>query len=216
MRRGVKKQEGENLTDANIKKVIQFLSAETPISKKEACSILNISYNTTRLSKIIEQYEENIQYRKTRMSQKRGRPASQEEIAQIAEEYLGGESFSDIGKRVYRSVAFVKNIIERVGVPARAQGEEKTEIEYLPEECVSEDFILGEVAWSAKYHTSCEIRAKLEDRYIDQYNTTCYRVWIREPTETSEDFGGFNAYVPSYDLGKLEHLKEYGLNTGRI
>ena len=75
---------------------------------------------------------------------------------------------------------------------------------------------MGEVAWSAKYHTSCEIRAKLDDKYIDQYNTACYRVWIREPTETSEDFGGFNAYVPSYDLGKLEHLKEYGLNTGRI
>jgi hypothetical protein len=216
MRRGVKKREGENLTDANIKKVIQLLSEETPISKKEACNILNISYNTARLNKVIEEYEESVQYRKTRMAQKRGRPATKDEIAEIAEEYLAGESFSDIGKRIFRSVNFVKSIIERVGVPERAQGDEKAQIEYLPEECVSEDFTIGEIAWSAKYHTSCEIRAKLEDRYMDEYNTPCYRVYIREPTDSIQEFGGFNAYVPAYDLGKLEHLKQYGLNTGRI
>ena len=62
MRRGIKKQEGENLTDANIKKVIRLLSAEKPITKKEACSILNISYNTTRLSKVIEDYESDQEY----------------------------------------------------------------------------------------------------------------------------------------------------------
>jgi ATP-dependent Lon protease len=199
MRRGVKKREGENLTDANIKKVIQLLSAETPISKKEACNILNISYNTTRLNKVIEEYEENVQYRKTRMAQKRGRPATKDEIAQIAEEYLGGESFSDIGKRIFRSVK-----------------DEKAHIEYLPEECVAEEFEVGEIAWSAKYHTSCEVMAKLEDTYNDKYNTSCYRIWVREPTDSMQEFGGFNAYVPAYDLGKLEHLKEYGLNTKRL
>jgi hypothetical protein len=216
MRRGVKRKEGENLTSANIKKVIQLLTQENPITKREACDTLNISYNTTRLTRIIEEYQADVEYRKTRMAQKRGRPATKDEIADISESYLGGESLSDIGKRVYRSVAFVKNIIEKVGIPNRAVGEEKAEIEYLPEECVAEEFEIGEIAWSAKYHTSCEVRAKLEDRYIDKYNTPCYRVWIREPTDSMQDFGGFNAYIPAYDLGKLEHLKEYGLNTKLI
>jgi hypothetical protein len=216
MRRGIKKKEGENLTSANIKKVIQLLTQENPITKREACDTLNISYNTTRLTRIIEEYQADVEYRKTRMAQKRGRPATKDEIADISESYLGGESLSDIGKRVYRSVAFVKNIIEKVGIPNRAVGEEKAEIEYLPEECVAEEFEIGEIAWSAKYHTSCEIRAKLEDRYMDKYNTPCYRVWIREPTDSMQDFGGFNAYIPAYDLGKLEHLKEYGLNTKLI
>lgn len=216
MRRGIKKQEGENLTDANIKKVIRLLSAEKPITKKEACSILNISYNTSRLSKVIEDYENDQQYRKTRKAQKRGRPADNAEIAEIVESYLVGESFTDIARRIFRSVAFVKNIVEKLGVPGRVAGDERYEMEYLPDECVSDSFAIGEVAWSAKYHTSCEIRAKLEDRYMDKYNTTCYRVWIREPTDSMQEFGGFNAYVPAYDLGKLEHLSEYGLNTGRI
>ena len=216
MRRGIKKKEGENLTDANIKKVIRLLTQENPITKREACDILNISYNTTRLTRIMEEFQANMEFRKTRMAQKRGRPATKEEVADIAESYLGGESLSDIGKRVYRSVAFVKNVIEKVGVPNRAVGEERFEIEYLPEECVAEEFEVGEVAWSAKYHTSCEVMAKLENKYNDTYGTNCYRIWIREPSEHATTFGGFNAYVPAYDLGKLEHLKDYGLNTRLI
>ena len=112
MRRGIKKQEGENLTDASIKKVIRLLSAEKPITKKEACSILNISYNTTRLNKVIEDYESDQQYRKTRKAQKRGRPADNAEVAEIIESYLVGQSFTDIARRIFRSVSFVKNIVE--------------------------------------------------------------------------------------------------------
>jgi hypothetical protein len=216
MRPGIKKREGENLTDANIKKVIQLLSTKTPISKKEACNILNISYNTTRLNKIIEEYEDNVQYRKTRMAQKRGRAATKDEVATIAEEYLAGETFSDISRRIFRSVAFVKSIIERVGVPERAQGDAKAITEYLPEECVGESFNLGEIAWSAKYHTSCEILSELENKYTQKYQSPCYKVYIREPTQSTQEFGGFIAYVPGYDLGKLEHLKEYGCNTQRL
>ena len=83
MRRGIKKKEGENLTDANIKKVIRLLTQENPITKREACDILNISYNTTRLSRIVEQYQADMEFRKTRMAQKRGRPATKDEIADI-------------------------------------------------------------------------------------------------------------------------------------
>ena len=50
----IKKKEGENLTETNIEKVIGLLEQEKPITKKQACEILNISYNTTRLTKIIE------------------------------------------------------------------------------------------------------------------------------------------------------------------
>ena len=59
MPRGVKKRSHEKLTDTNIRHVMQLLDAESPITKKEACSILNISYNTTRLKTIIEEYKEN-------------------------------------------------------------------------------------------------------------------------------------------------------------
>lgn len=214
--RRTKRKEHENLTGTNIRKVIRLLNSEDPITKKEACDILNITYNTTRLNKIIEEYQEEAAFRKKKVNEKRGTLPSTFEIATIAEAYMEGDSLSDISKRIYRSVNFVKNVINKVGVPRRVTLEEAANIEYLPEECVSEDFVAGEIAWSAKYHTSCEVMAKLEDsKYYDKYNTHCYKIWLREHSEL-RDSGGFFAYVPGYDLGKLSHLEEYGVNVKSI
>ena len=73
--RGVKKRSHEKLTDANIQHVMGLLDAESPITKKEACSILNISYNTTRLKTIIEEFVEQKEYRDKRKAANRGVPA---------------------------------------------------------------------------------------------------------------------------------------------
>ena len=185
MKRGVKRKEGESLTDANIKKVISLLNSSPAITKKEACSILNISYNTSRLNSIIEEFEERQQYIKTRKTQKRGRPADKAELGDMIERYLSGESFSDISKATYRSVAFVKSHLERIGVPERVQGEERIGIEYLPDECVAEEFRDGEIAWSAKYHAPCEIirEESKKEMYLEKYGSIAYTVWIREPSE---------------------------------
>ena len=60
----------ENLSEANISKVISLLEGEKPITKKEACGILNIAYNTTRLNKIITEHKETMDVRARRKSQK--------------------------------------------------------------------------------------------------------------------------------------------------
>lgn len=218
MKRRVKRKEHENLSDSNIRKVIGLLNAEKPITKKEACEILNISYNTTRLNTIIEQYEENVTYRNTRKAQLRGRPATKSELKEMIEMYLAGESFSDISKSTFRSVSFVKSHLERIGVPQRVVGEEKVEIEYLPEECVAENFSSGEIAWSAKYHSPCEVvqEEKNKDMYLNKYGSIAYRIWVREPSEEYNRVGGFFSSQLAYDLGKLEHLTEYGINTANL
>ena len=58
----IKKRDYENLSDENVKKVIGLLEKEKPITKKEACSILKITYNTNRLKRIIEEYKERQAY----------------------------------------------------------------------------------------------------------------------------------------------------------
>lgn len=218
MKRGVKRKEGESLTDANIKKVISLLNSSPAITKKEACSILNISYNTSRLNSIIEEFGERQQYIKTRKAQKRGRPADKAELGDMIERYLSGESFSDISKATYRSVAFVKSHLERIGVPERVQGEERIGIEYLPDECVAEEFRDGEIAWSAKYHAPCEIirEESKKEMYLEKYGSIAYTVWIREPSEEYGRVGGFFASQLAYDLGKLEHLQDYGINISNL
>lgn len=214
----VKRKEHENLSDTNIKKVIQLLASSPAITKKEACNILNIAYNTTRLNSIIEDYDSRIEFKNRRKSQLRGKPAETSELKEMIESYMNGESFAEISAATYRSSAFVKTHLERIGVPARVVGEERDDVEYLPEECVGEFFEKGEVAWSAKYHAPCEVirEESKKDFYVDKYGSIAYQVWIREPTEHFGQVGGFFASSLAYDLGKLEHLKKYGINTNNL
>ena len=84
----VKKKEHEKLTQENIQHVMNLLSGERPITKKEACEILNISYNTTRLNRIIEDFQDKLNFRAKRKAQLKGKPASKEEIKDAIMSYL--------------------------------------------------------------------------------------------------------------------------------
>jgi hypothetical protein len=233
--RRLKKKEHENLSSSNIEKVITLLSGDSPITKKEACSLLNIAYNTTRLQKIVDEYHEQKDYVSLRKSQNKGKAATKAEIAEAVTEYLRGQSVAEIAKGLYRSSGFVKGILDRVGVPQRQVGEdERKDPDYLPEECCSEIFEEGEIVWSAKHHTTAIVRKEISVSYqaeqagfIDvnyekKWSSRCYSIWVVEDIDEDKDLwarvatGGYNAYSLAYDLGKLSHLQEYGVDLTRI
>ena len=247
----VKKKSYENLSKANIEKVIALLNPNTsapaseststdsstlkPITKKEACDILNIAYNTSRLSKIIEDYDEQKAYVKKRKAGLRGRPASDAEIAEACTSFLGGHTISDISKRLFRAPAFIRSLLERVGVPSRPNNkEERLTPHYFPDECVSTDFSMGEVAWSATYHSTVIVKERLDLEWLAnkkgmvnvdyeaKYGCPCYAIYIVQDVDSEDTFfssvqsGGFSAYAPAYELGKLTHLEKYGVNLQRL
>ena len=235
----VKKRDYENLTPENVQKVKELLNPQDgskPITKKDACSMLNISYNTARLSKIIEDYDEQAAYVQLRKSQNRGKAATNQEIAEVIRDYLSGDSVAAIAKSLFRSSGFVKSIVERVGIPSRGVSkEERSIVGYLPEECVAEDFAPGEIVWSARHHAPAEIRYELsvsyqaekagfkDTNYEKKYGAKCYNIWVFEPFDTDREFwiggietGGFHASVLAYDLGSLKHLEKYGVDLSRL
>jgi hypothetical protein len=227
MAKKVKKQKHENLSESNIQRVISLLNPPTgqaPITKKEACEILNIAYNTTRLSRLLEDYEEQREFVAKRKAANRGRPASKGETNESITMYLQGESISDIAKYLYRSPSFVKAIIDKVGVPNRRTGEEGYRPALLPDNCIAEDFNEGEKVWSAVYDAPAEIGGRLDDKYyIDKYGSPCYKIYVFQKVQESNDTwvsgvetGGFSAYSAAYDIGKLSHLKEYGVDLKRV
>lgn len=232
----VKKRDHENLSDENIEKVIRLLnpSEGQPISKKAACEILNISYNTTRLQKIIDDYNDQKEYIKLRKSQNRGKAATDAEIAEAALGYLRGESVTEIARGLYRSPGFVKSMLERVGVPERVSGEALREVDYVPDACVAEEFSPGEIVWSAKHHAAAVIEEEIsvnhqaekagfsDVNYEKKYSSKCYAIWVFQDIDEDKDMwarvstGGFKAYALAYDLGKLSHLEKYGVSMDRI
>jgi hypothetical protein len=220
----IKKKDYENLTAKNIQKVIELLNPSEggqPITKKQACEVLNIAYNTTRLNSIIEEFVKQQEYTKKRKSQNRGRAATPGEIQDSVSSYLEGESIAEIAKRLYRSPSFVKAIIDRVGVPEKQKAGAGTQL--LPDPCVGETFEPKEIVWSACYNAPAIVDFEVTNKdYEKEYGAKCYQLYVMQKVQSHENFfpgvemGGFYAYSAAYDIGKLTHLADLGINLKNL
>lgn len=205
MAKKIKAKDYEKLDNANIARVIKLLSAEKPITKKEACQLLNISYNTTRLGNIIESYNSKIEFVKKRRDQNKGKPVSDFEVKEIVQNYLIGVSKQQISDMLYRPISTINGVLNRYHIPERGKGDYHKP-EAIPDESLSEDFEAGELAWSARYNTVVEI-TKLVSH--DKEHGNIYRIWV---------FGRFNQFAlqPWYELGKLDIVKQLGIKATDI
>ena len=190
----------EKLTELNIERVIALLSQEKPITKKAACEILGINYNTTRLDSILEDYKKRKDFEKEQREKKRYKPATDAEIQFVVEGYLSGEPVSELAKRIYRSDSFINSILDRIGVPRRSSAFSYFRPQPLPEECISNKFEVGEKVYSSRYESLATIIKEFE-----QNGDKVYRVYL-----TDERWQQY-AYQPWWELGSLKHLQKYGV-----
>jgi len=196
--------ETELMTDANISRVIRLLEPEDgvkPITKKDACQILGMAYNTTRLGTIIEDFKKTQARTAKRRAELRGKPATPEDIVYVISEYLSGEPIDAISKATYRSTGFVKTILETHAVPIRVPGSTYFTPELIPEAAVREQFKLGEVVYSARYDSTARIQA---EQKTDKHGWV-YRIWLLS------DKWMQSAYQPAHELASLQHLRELGV-----
>ena len=214
----LRKKREEKLSESNINKVIELLAAEKPITKKEACEILHISYNTTRLNKIIADHNETLEFRVKRKAQNKGKGVTEAEKVSIVKHYLNGANISDIAKALYRSPAFIKAVIERMGIPQKLPDTDYEGIRnaMIPEPCVSEEFIEGERVWSAQGNCIAVVKREITESHdFDKHGSKCYLLWEIEMAECESPYfglvrnAGHNASRLAYDLGSLRHLQEY-------
>lgn len=191
----IKAKESELLSPANVAKVIRALSAETPITKKSACEMLNIAYNSARLDKIIVLHKERIEQDKQRRATKRGTELTQDEISTIVSEYMSGSDVLSISKLLARSIPRIKSVIEERGVPTRSRSQDYFKPELIPEASMRTEFKIGEKVWSARYESLATIKAE-----VPHPQEKVYRIYLEE--ERWQEF----AYQPASELGSLEHL----------
>jgi hypothetical protein len=198
MKRGVRKKEGEDLSEANIEKVSTLLNQEKPITKKEACSILNISYNPARLNKIIEEHNDLLEYRARRRKELRNAPLSDDEISEIISTYLETGNLSEIADSTFRSTDVIKRVLEKYNIPLRS-----TEYDYfnppiLNEESVKNDYAKEDLVYSARYTQPAKVSKR--------YNEEVYRIWLL----ADEQY----ALQPYWELGDLREIQtSFGIDT---
>jgi hypothetical protein len=199
--------EEERMTDANIERVIKLLEPKEqdskPITKKDACQILGMSYNTTRLTQIIDNYKDKKQRVAERRAQLRGKPATESDIQLIISEYLKGESVDKIATTLYRSSQFVKRILENNAVPIRSQSYNYFKPALIPDDAVRERFLVGEIVYSTRYDT----KARIDAEHNSEKHGWVYRIWL-----LAEKWQQF-AYQPAQELASLEHLVKLGIKV---
>ena len=197
--------EEELMTDANISRVIRLLEPQEegvkPITKKDACQILGMSYNTTRLGAIIEEFKQKQARTAQRKAELRGKPASREDVVYIISEYLGGETVDAISKMTYRSPTFIKRILEENSVPIRVPGSSYFNPEMVPDGAQRERFKVGEVVYSTKYDSTALIESeKLTEKY-----GYIYRIFLLSDKWLQ------SAWQEHYELASLQHLRDLGV-----
>ena len=215
----IKTKKHENLTETNVQHVIELLNGDNPITKKEACSILNISYNTTRLNKIIQDHLDTVEYRERRKAQNKGKGATEMEIKQVVNFYLDGSNISDIAKHLYRSPAFIKAIINRIGVPQKLAmtDYEGRKNAMLPEQCVSDEFEEGERIWAVRQNYPAVVKRELKPEQAAErgyklylcYTIECGQEDLRNTYFPHLEYAGKFHALPAYDMGRLKHLQQY-------
>ena len=199
-----KAKEDERLDPSNLEKVIALLEPEDtsvkPITKKEACAILNISYNTTRLATLIEKYKEKKAKDAERRAEKRGKPPSAAEIQYVIAAYLEGTAVANIANAIYRGPAFVNRILEINNVPVRASSLNYFQPELIPEGAMRERFKVGQIVYSARYDSTAKIHTE-----VFQHGNWVYRIWL-----LSDKWQQF-AYQEAAELASLEHIEALGI-----
>jgi hypothetical protein len=191
-------RDSENLDDASMERVIKLLAEKG--TKKAACQVLNISYNTARLDKLIEAYKEKKIKDAERRLEKRGKPATKEEVSFIVTEYLEGATVDSISRSLYRGVSFIHNILEFYGIPKRNSSPDYFHPALIPEAGMVDDFAVGERVYSARYDSLADIIKE-----VPCPSGKTYRIYLR-----SERFREF-AYQPIWELASLRHLRAEGI-----
>lgn len=200
----IKAKDGENLSKENIEKVIELLADTKPITKKEACGILNISYNTKRLQNIIDQHLEAKAYAKKRRAELRNKPISDSDKGYIVERVLNGDSYAAISESTFRSIAKIKALLEELNVPVRTRETiEYNSPELLPDGAIKEEYVKDDLVFSARYNSPAVIMYKMKE---DNTHGNIYSIYV---------LGSYQqrAIQPYYELGDLTHIqKKLGLS----
>lgn len=195
----------ERLDEAHMERVIAGLESHTDkITKKDACAILGISYNVTRLASLIEKYKENKARTTARREALRGKPATNDEVVYIIAEYLEGNTIDGISKSTYRGATFVKSILEKYSVPIRQTSADYFKPELIPEGAMRDRFNIGEVVYSARYDSLARVDT---EQFSAKHNCYIYRCWLMS------DKWKQSMNSESFELASLEHLRKLGVQV---
>lgn len=111
------------ISEAKIRQVKWMLKSGK--SKKACCEHLGISYNTKRLDKLVQDFDDKEIREANLKKAARNKIFTEAEKKTIASSYLNGETQSALAKQFYVSPQRIKKILLDTGTPIRARGKKQ-------------------------------------------------------------------------------------------
>ena len=180
--------------------VIAKLEAEKPITKKLACEMLGIAYNTTRLENLIQEYKDDLDRVKLRKKQVRKEAVTEETVREGAKEYLvNGMPINEIAEFAYRTPLLVKTWLERYGALLPKTSPNPLNPEYVPEACMSSDFEEGELVYINGYCSFGIIKREIKSKTAEAAGYKAYRILLLGDERQHVNY-------MSCDICAVEHL----------
>ena len=156
----------------------------------------------------IEEYKEAKRLSAEMRKKKRGTPISEQELVNMIEDVLSGDTLKEISERYYRSQQMIKNKLRDVGALIRSNASSNpADPHELPDECIDGDIAVGDIVYVPGYGCFAEV-----DKDVSKvgYTYKAFRVYLLD-----QDQQRYVSYF-EYDLGSVKHLIDLGVNIDRV
>ena len=180
----------ENIDEADLR-VATWMS-NSGKTKKSICEYLKIKYNTTRLTKILTQFQEALANQEIQKKAAKKKIFTDEEKDVIARRYLEVNSMAKVAEEYYVSSARIKAILVEKQVPIK--GRTAILVDHIHQD-LDAAFSIGNTVFSKIHKSKCLIERKYDEAYVEYLKNGSIKTVDNPYVEDDDSRDGVNYYV---------------------
>lgn len=179
----------QNIQEADLR-VATWMS-NSGKTKKSICEFLKISYNTTKLAKILNDFQTELSRQEEQKKLNKRKVFTDEEEKLIVKKYLEVNSMAKVAEEFFISAAKVKTILIRQQTPIKSR--KTVLVDHIIQDLDS-PFALGDFVFSKIHKTKCQITRKYDENYVE-YLKDGYITTVDNPYASENDREGISFSV---------------------
>jgi hypothetical protein len=180
----------ENIDEADLR--VALWMSNSGKTKKSICEYLKIKYNTTRLTKILTQFQEALANQEVQKKAAKKKIFTDEEKDIIARRYLEVNSMAKVAEEYYVSSARIKAILIEKQVPIK--GRKSILVDHIHQD-LDTAFSVGSSAFSKIHKSKCLIERKYDESYVEYLKNGSIKTVDNPYVKDDDSRDGVNYYV---------------------
>jgi hypothetical protein len=180
----------ENIDEADLR--VALWMSNSGKTKKSICEYLKIKYNTTRLTKILTQFQEALANQEVQKKAAKKKIFTDEEKDIIARRYLEVNSMAKVAEEYYVSSARIKAILIEKQVPIK--GRKSILVDHIHQD-LDTAFSVGHTVFSKIHKSKCLIERKYDESYVEYLKNGSIKTVDNPYVKDEDSRDGVNYYV---------------------